>query len=188
MSTAAVQPITIGQFLRFQAPRGFRCELINGDIILSPEPKAPHYDICERLYEALMQVCPEPNYKVLQRINLRLKSTYQMPSPDVMVIDYASWVDAQSSGYPATTPFLVAEVVSRSNTKKAVAEKVQVYLEEGIPEVWVVYPKRFSAEVHRSGGSTIYGESDLLVLPTPLPQVSLPIRRLLSFGQRIVAL
>lgn len=187
MSTTAVQPITIDQFLRFQAPRGFRSELINGDIVLSPDPKAPHYDVCERLHEALKQVCPEPKYKVLQRINLRLKNTYQMPSPDVMVIDYGSWVDAQSSGYPAVTPFLVAEVVSRSNTKKAVTAKVQVYLEEGIPEVWVIYPKRFSAEVHRSDGSTVYGESDSLVLPKPLAQVSFPIRRLLSFGQKILA-
>ena len=186
MSTTAVQPITIDQFLRFQAPRGFRCELINGEIVLSPDPKAPHYDVCERLYKALEQVCPEPEYKVLQRINLLLKSTIQMPSPDVMVIDYASWVAAQSSGYPATTPFFVAEVISPSNTKKKVTEKVQVYLGEGIPEVWTIYPKRFSAEVHRSNGSTVYGESDSLILPKPLPQVSFPIRRLLSFGQKIL--
>jgi Uma2 family endonuclease len=172
--------------LRFQAPRGFRSELINGEIVLSPDPKTPHYDLCERLYKALEQVCPEPKYKVLQRINLRLKSTYQMPSPDVMVIDYGSWIDAQISGYPATTPFLVAEVISPSNRKKAVAKKVQAYLEEGIPEVWVVYPKRFSAEVHRKSGSTVHGESDSLVLPEPLPQVGLSIRRLLSFGQKIL--
>ncbi len=186
MSTTAVRPITIRQFLHFRAPRGFRCELINGEIVLSPDPKAPHYDVCERLYEALKQVCLEPKYKVLQRINLRLKSTFQMPIPDVMVIDYASWVDAQTSGYPATTPFFVAEVVSPSNTKKRVAEKVQVYLGEGIPEVWIVYPKRFSVEVHRQSELIVYGESDSVVLPKPLPQVGFPIRRMLSFGQRIL--
>ncbi len=186
MSTTAVRPITVRQFLRFRSPRGFRSELINGEIILSPDPKAPHYDVCERLLEALKQVCPEPDFKVLQRINLRLKSTIQMPSPDLMVIDYPSWVDAQSSGYPAATPFFVIEVVSPSNTKKKIAEKVQVYLGEGIPEVWVVYPKRFTVEVHRKDGSTIYGEDDVLTLPKPLPTASFLVRRMLSFGQKIL--
>ena len=109
-----------------------------------------------------------------------------MPSPDLMMIDYASWIEAQTSGYPATTPFLVAEVVSPSNTKKKVAEKVQVYLEEGIPEVWVIYPKLFSAEVHRRDGSTVYSESDSRQLPKPLPQVSFSIRKLLFSGQKIL--
>ena len=186
MSTTAVEPITVDQFLRFQSPRGFRSELINGDIVLSPDPKAPHYDVCERLQEALKQVCPEPYYKVLLRINLRLKSTYQMPSPDVMVIAYASWIDAQSSGYPATTPFLVAEVISRSNRKKAVAEKMQVYLKEGIPEAWAIYPNRFCVEVYRLDGITLHSESDSLVLPKPLPQITFSVRRLLSFGQKIL--
>ena len=111
-----------------------------------------------------------------------------MPSPDVMVIDYASWIAAQSSGYPATTPFLVAEVISPSNTKKKVAEKVQVYLGEGIPEVWTIYAKRFSAEVYRSNECAVYRESDSLILPKPLPQVAFPVRRLLSFGQKVLAL
>ena len=186
MSTTAVHPITVDQFLRFQSPRGFRSELIDGNIVLSPDPKAPHYDICERLYEALKQVCHEPKYKVLQRMNLRLKSTFQMPSPDVMVIGYPSWVDAQSSGYPATTPFLAIEVISRSNRRKAVTDKIRVYLEEGVPEVWIIYPKRFTVEVHRKDGVTIYGESDTLVLPKPLPQVEFPIRRMLSFGQKVL--
>jgi len=187
LSTTAVQPITIEQFLRFQAPRGFRTELINGDIVLSPDPKAAHYDICERLYEALKQVCPSPDYKVLQRINLRFKSTYQMPSPDVMVIDYASWIDSQSSGYPATTPFFVAEVVSSSNRKKAVTEKVQIYLREGVPEVWVIYPRRLTVEVHRSNGRTLHGVSEYLALPKPLPAVSFAVTQIFTFDKKIEA-
>ena len=112
MSTLTTPPITVEQFLGFDSPRGFRSELINGEIVLSPDPKAPHYDVCERIYDFLKQVCPASRYKVLQRINLRLKSEVQMPSPDVMVIDYATWVEAQVSGYPQTTPYLAVEVIS----------------------------------------------------------------------------
>ena len=73
---------------------------------MSPDPKAPHYDIAERLYKFLEQVCPEPRFKTVQRINLRLRIADQMPSPDVTVFDYQAWIDAQASGYPETTPSL----------------------------------------------------------------------------------
>lgn len=188
MAATAVPPITVEQFLRFRSPRGFRCELINGEIILSPDPKASHYDICERLYEFLKQTCPAPAYKVLQRINLQLKNPYYMPSPDVMVIDYAKWIEAQTSGYPKTTPLLVAEVISPSNRRRATATKVQGYLEDGVPEVWVVYPKKRTVDVHRSSVTLSIAESGIISLPSPLPPASFSVKQLFSFAEPLATL
>jgi Uma2 family endonuclease len=186
--SAAVQPITVEQFLNFRSPRGFRCELINGEIVLSPDRKAPHYDLCERIAKFVEQVCPEPAFKVLQRINLRLKTTYEMPSPDVMVIDYSAWVDAQRSGYPTATPFLVVEVISRSNRKKAVETKVKKYLDNGVNEVWVVYPKARRVFVHTPIGSEARGESDEIRLPAPLPNGAFAVSQLFRFGEKLTFL
>ncbi len=183
----AIPPITVEQFLRFQAPRGFRSELIDGEIILSPGPKAPHYDICERMYEFLKQVCPEPPYKVLQRLNLRTKSPYYMPSPDVMVIEYAKWVEAQSSGYPETAPLLVAEVISPSNRKRSIDAKVQGYLENGTPTVWVVHPKKQFVEVHRRDQVTQRTGDDTISLPPVLPSASFAVRQLFTFAEKLIA-
>ncbi len=184
-TSVAVPPITVEQFLRFESPRGFRCELINGDIILSPDPKAPHYDICERLHNFLAQVCPEPRFKTVQRINLRLRIADQMPSPDVAVFDYQAWVDAQASGYPETTPFLVAEVISPSNRKRSTAAKVERYIESGVPAVWVIYPKRKVLEVHSKNGVTFYAASDMLSMPAELPPASFAVRQIFAFAEKI---
>ncbi len=188
MSTTAAQPITVDQFLRFQSPRGFRCELIDGEIILSPDPKAPHYDIAERVYKFLEKVCPEPRYKTLQRLNLRMQSTNQMPSPDIMVIDYALWIEAQTSGYPEASPFLVVEVISPSNRKRRIEAKVQAYLANGTPAVWVIYPKKRIVQVHRGSETTTYSGTDTLSLPKELPSAAFAVRQLFSFAEKLTAL
>ncbi len=188
MAATSAPPITVEQFLRFQSPRGFRCELIKGEIILSPDPQASHYDICERIHNFLEQACPEPTYKVLQRLNLQMKSPYYMPSPDVMVIDYAKWVEAQKSGYPKTTPLLVAEVISPSNRKRPIADKVQAYIEDGVPEIWVIYPKKRVVEVHRGKITLLLAEADTLGLPSGLPSASFAVKQVFSFAEKIIPL
>ena len=189
MSAAAVvPPITVEQFLRFESPQGFRCELINGEIILSPDPKVPHYDVAERIYDFLRQVCPEPRYKTLQRLNLLMKSTEQMPSPDIMVIDYAAWVEAQTSGYPRATPFLIVEVISPSNRKRSTTAKLQAYLADGTPTVWIIYPKRRVVEAHRGNQTILYSEMDTLSLPAELPPASFAVKQLFSFAEKLIAL
>ena len=182
MSLTAVQPITIEQFLRFRAPQGFRCELINGEIVLSPDPKPPHYDICERLAEFLKQVCPPPEFKVIQRMNILLGAAGQMPSPDVAVIPQGAWIAALAGGYPSTIPYLVTEVVSPSNRKGQVAKKVSSYLASGIGLVWVIYPKRRVVIVHTHAGSETLDESGYLELSPPLPSAKVSIRELLTLG------
>ena len=188
MAATAAPPITVEQFLRFRSPRGFRCELINGEIILSPDPKAPHYDVCERIYKFLERTCEEPAYKVLQRINLQMKNPYYMPSPDVMVIDYAKWIEAQTSGYPKATPLLVVEVISPANRRRATAAKVQGYLEDGAPEVWVIYPKRRTVDVHRPSVTLSIAESGTVSLPSPLPPASFSAKQLFSFAEPLAIL
>jgi hypothetical protein len=52
-SALPVPPITIEQYLTFESPEGFRDELINGRIIMSPEPKVLHVDVADNLYRLL---------------------------------------------------------------------------------------------------------------------------------------
>jgi hypothetical protein len=52
-SALPVPPITIEQYLTFESPEGFRDELINGRIVMSPEPKMLHFDVADNLYKLL---------------------------------------------------------------------------------------------------------------------------------------
>ena len=172
-TTLKSPPITVEQYLNFQAPRGFRDELINGEIVLSPDPKPLHYSVCERIFNLLHQAgISEERWKIAQRLNIKFRDEHSMPRPDVFVIDRAAWITAlKANQYPEVSPVLVVEVISRSNTKKAIRSKVDLYLRNGTAAVWLAYPKRRKIEVHSANDTTVYLEGDILLLPPPLAGV-----------------
>jgi Uma2 family endonuclease len=151
-SALPVPPITIEQYLAFESPEGYRDELINGRIIVSPEAKPLHSDVAENLYELLKAACGKKLHKVGQRMNLRFPDVDSMPSPEVYVIDLAEWQRARSGEvYPDGSKVLLAvEVISPSNRPGPLGEKVAIYTQHGI-EAWVVDPRKQEVKVHRRG-------------------------------------
>ena len=53
MAAVVTPPITAEQFLHFEAPEGYRAELIRGEIVLSPDPKPLHHDVGQNIVEML---------------------------------------------------------------------------------------------------------------------------------------
>ena len=151
-SALSAPPITIEQYLAFESPDGYRDELINGRIIVSPEAKPLHSDVADNLYELLKAACDPKLHRVSQRMNLRFPDVHSMPSPDVFVIDLAEWQRARSAeAYPDGEKVMLAvEVISPSNRPTPLAEKVAIYVDHGI-EAWVVEPKKQEVKVHRHG-------------------------------------
>ena len=47
-SSVKAPPITVQQYLGFRSPPGYRDELINGEIVVSPERKPLHHDLAEK--------------------------------------------------------------------------------------------------------------------------------------------
>ena len=76
-------------------PKGYRDELIYGRIIVSPEPKALHYDVADNLYR-LLTAAAGKKYRVAQRMNLRFPEEKSMPSPDVFVVELNEWKRARA--------------------------------------------------------------------------------------------
>jgi Uma2 family endonuclease len=176
-STAKAPPITVRQYLGFRSPPGFRDELINGKIIVSPEPKPLHHDVAENIFE-LLKAAVGPAFKVGMRINMTMDSLHSAPSPDVWIVDREKWRAARvANTYPENAPILAVEVVSPSNRLRRVQEKVDLYLSTGGAGVWVVYPKRQQVRVHSPGwAERIYRiEDEAIPLPTPLPDRRIPI-------------
>ena len=73
-------------------------------------------------------------------------------------------------------PDLAVEVVSPSETRPRVLEKVQWYLEAGCPLVWVIDPQRRTAAVYRPGAAVRQlGAADALDGEDVLPGFRLPL-------------
>jgi Uma2 family endonuclease len=75
----------------------------------------------------------------------------------VMVADAAWASDGFVRVHGSDTPFTVApeicvEVVSPSNSRQEMREKIAGYLATGATEVWIVYPQSRRVEFHGAGG------------------------------------
>ena len=150
-SALSAPPITIEQYLTFESPEGFRDELINGRIVISPEPKVLHFDVADNLYRLLTKAAGK-KFRVGQRMNLRFADVNSMPSPDVFVIELAEWKRAREKDvYPEGAKVrLAVEVLSPSNRKPALQSKISIYTAHGI-EAWLVDPKAQEVKVYNGG-------------------------------------
>ena len=140
MASTAAPPITVEQYLNFEAPDGYRSELIAGAIIVSPDPKPLHHDVVLNILRILENEIGR-QYKVGTRVNMNMRELFSMPSPDVFVVSHDVWRRArEGSYYPQCSPLLAVEVVSPSNRPVNVKKKTELYLSAGTLAVWNVYP------------------------------------------------
>jgi len=177
-SVTSISPITVEQYLLFKSPAGFRDELIEGEIVLSPDSKALHQEVAHQICRLLERKLKGSKFVARQRTNMRMPQDHSMPSPDVFVIDKARWLAAiTEDGYPLQSPQLAVEVISRSNTKKNVSRKAALY---GASAVSIVYPRKKIVHVLNSGSTTVLGLDDRLPLPLPLPDSVLTVKQIFS--------
>lgn len=84
--------------------------------------------------------------------------------------------DLPDTGYLPIAPDLAVEVLSPSNTRAEMTEKVAAYLAGGTALLWIIDPERRSVTVYtRDGQSGILGEGETLDGGEVLPGFSLPV-------------
>ncbi len=170
MSTAA--RVSIREFLEFEAPSDGREELIDGEIVLSPDPKPLHSDVQKAIENVLtkaIQTAKASAFLVRSRVNVVLEQDESMPSPDIFVIDRERWNKAKRENtYPAGSPQLAVEVVSPSNSQAHIRRKVELYLKNGSLAVWVVYPKKQKVLLATAEDETEYRIDETIALPSQI--------------------
>jgi Uma2 family endonuclease len=151
MSTASL-PVQMS-LKEFQArsPRtdGEREELIEGELVVSPDPKADHAYIVEMLREALRPLLAE-GYFITNHSSCVLPPR-SMPSPDLFVVRRERMMDAvRRRDWIHGAPDLVIEISSASNRR--LQTKADLYLRHGAEQVWTVYPNRHVVLVSTAEG------------------------------------
>jgi Uma2 family endonuclease len=138
-------PITTEQYEQFEGYPGLRDELINGRIVMNPQPKPLHQHVMLNILGILQRFCEGTEYIVNGNSNIKFSTLHSMPSPDVFVVLKQEWEEAmESDNYLQNPPLLAVEVLSKANRPKHVHEKIAIYLEAGVKEVWVVNTKERS--------------------------------------------
>ena len=147
MATLTSTLLTIEEYLRL-APRedGFEDELIEGEIVLSPNAKPLHANVVHCVAK-LLQPLETLGYEIRGDFGCRL-GKYSLPGPDLAATRSERWNNIAEEDYLVGSPELVIEVFSPSNRKALMAQKAALYLRYGADAVWVIYPKSRTVTVH----------------------------------------
>ena len=141
MSTASLPVQMSLEEFPARSPRtdGGREELIEGELVLSPDPKADHAYVVEIIREALRPLLAD-GYFIGNNSSCMLPPR-SMLSPDLFVVRRERMMEAvRRRDWLQGAPDLVIEISSSSNRR--LQTKADLYLRHGAEQVWTVYPKR----------------------------------------------
>ena len=136
------------EFESADAEEGYRYEMIEGKVFVSPVPDMPHEDLKEWL-EAVLRayVLERPDIlcrvKGASRVFLEERSDgVTAPEPDIACYsEYPSELPKKQRNWRNVSPFLVVEILSEDNQDKDLERNRRLYLEvESIQEYWIVDP------------------------------------------------
>jgi len=131
------------------------CELINGELVMSPAPTSLHQIVVGNLYYHLRTWSIKAGGLVLMSpIDLYIdnKNVFQ---PDVLYVSEQNEKIITERGVEGI-PDLIVEVISPSNIFTDRNRKKNKYLSIGVPEFWIVDPGNKTLEVYtpETGGET----------------------------------
>jgi Uma2 family endonuclease len=158
------RPLTAEEFQTAQSREGFRYELIDGKLEVSPLPNLPHDLIREWLMDLLRAYArrhPEVIRRVLgpARVFLPRRRAVTAPEPDLAAYhDFPQHLPLRQRRWQDVSPVLVVEILSEDTADKDLVRNRALYLRvPSIREYWIVDPRvdaeRPSLVVYRRRGS-----------------------------------
>lgn len=138
-----------------EIPEGYRVELLNGEIILTPSGKPLHWQIQSML---LKQFWARDGWDAIAEQTIRHPRFSDEPQPDVAVLAETIKVDPEGT-YSAENIDLVVEVLSRSTKATDLVTKVDVYGRFGIPLYLIIDPFKQMSTLHCFPEPQGYGDA-----------------------------
>jgi Uma2 family endonuclease len=114
---------------------GFRYEIFDGSLLVTPAPGTPHVRAASRLHRVLVRQAPE-EMEIGQGAGVHPDET-NFYIPDLFVVRSAV-MDSDGRGFSPSDLLLAVEVVSPSNPGNDLVLKRHAYAVAGIAEYWIV--------------------------------------------------
>jgi Uma2 family endonuclease len=139
--------ITYEEWLDMPITQDGREEVVSGEIRIMPPNKLPHPTVVRALTVAFLRQLDLARAEFFSSIFglVIRKEPLTCRSPDIAVFDRATMVE--QDGYIHSAPQLVIEILSPSETRKEITEKLRDYESIGVEEVWLVSPEARTVEV-----------------------------------------
>jgi Uma2 family endonuclease len=166
--TAQVERLLTIEDLEKMPDDAMHRELVEGELIELPPPEHTHVLVADRICDLLK---PFVRANRLGRVLIELGWLVRSDGrtwiqPDVSFYRAERMELQQPSKYPEGVPDLAVEVISPSERPKHIKRKREFLLSSGTQEIWTVYPRRRTVEVHYADGTVrVFLESDEITSP-----------------------
>ncbi len=178
--------MTVDEYLEADLPEGYRYELVEGVIEVSPTPGVLHDDVIGHLNTMLvnyMQAHPDVIAHISFRSSIAIPGKETVREPDISVYRHWTAVSDQKLEWKNRTPFLAVEVVSPGQEFRDYEQKRADYLAAGLSEYWIVdrYTGSISA-LTRAGEAWVEAEHRAgdTFEPAALPGLRVDVARVLG--------
>lgn len=170
------QPTTVptsGELLRLQDDAGV--EFVNGQILEKPvsiQSGKLELAIAWALLNEAMRTGSVEVYPASVGYRCFSDDPMKFRRPDVSVVrkDRMARVDPDE-GFMPIPPDLAVEVVSPNDLAYDLANKIEEYLKNGFPLIWIVYPSTRTVSIHRADGTvSLLHENDEICGESALPE------------------
>ncbi len=162
MATTATRLITAEEFYELPAPLdGSKLELVRGEVVSMPGPGFEHGEVQGNVHGHIWTFLKSQKIgRVVVESGTRTDSNPDtVRGPDVSYYSKERVpLDLRIVKYAQVPPDLCVEVVSPSNTRKKLREKIKEYFFAGVRAVWIVEPEDRSVTILLAPdeGRTIY--------------------------------
>lgn len=155
MSTVAARKYTPADLLAMPDNKGL--ELVDGEVVEKPVSALSAY-VEVKICRKLDSYCEAKDFGVVLSSTNGIQCFHDAPNkvrrPDVSVYKKERFTrEHMLEGWVSIAPDLAVEVISTNDEAAELNEKVEDYLDAGIPLVWVIDPENEIAMIHRQDGS-----------------------------------
>jgi Uma2 family endonuclease len=141
---------------------GNRYEILDGSLLVSPPPQLTHVYSNQELTNLLTRQVPPHLYVTSANAGVTIRPGRTYLVPELVVVPRSIFATEARTADP-TDVLLVVEVLSPGNPRRDLITKRRAYAAAGIPQYWIVDPrKRTMAVLTLDGSGEHYVESAVL--------------------------
>jgi len=156
-------PISVNEYFQIRETSDALLEYIDGFVYMSPFPSRKHQRVSNRL-EAKFNVLLDGEscemFHAPYDIELKNKDIegIKIVIPDISIIcDKSGFTDARYVGVPE----LIVEILSPSNQSHDLVTKLNLYMDYGVKEYWIVNPILNTVTVYALNDEKMYEQHDM---------------------------
>lgn len=156
-------PMSVQDYFTIREKTEELLEYIDGMVYMSPSPSTKHQRISGKLFIKIGNFLEGKSCEAFHApFDIELKSENmegtKIVIPDLSVIcDKSGFTDARYIGIPN----LIVEILSPSNQSHDLITKLNLYMDYGVSEYWVVNPMLNSITVYTLNNENMYEQHDI---------------------------